>query len=177
MDAFEPLLGGLKDEDPEVRSRDAFYLGAAAAWAPEFMDKLTAALTDQDPGIRCGGIYALEHAYWFFGGSDRTEAPRKATIASFTGALADAEVEVRRTAAFVLGQLHYSEGRQLAPAAVPALEKALKGDEDPTVRYRAALALMRIREEDKDKYEQEASKAGGSHGSRTIGISSAFSFH
>jgi HEAT repeat protein len=62
-----------------------------------------------------------------------------AAAAALSGALADADLEVRELAAGSLGYL----GANVATTSVPALEKAL-ADHEPSVRLTAALALQKI---------------------------------
>jgi HEAT repeat protein len=106
---------------------------------------LVALLTDKDKDVRFGAAKELEAST-----SGVMEAEVKAAVPALIRALKAPEAEVRRGAAYALGNIGVE-----AKAAVPALIEALtdRGGRDPgmgcwahlyTVSYAASRALLKI---------------------------------
>ncbi|KAL6532215.1 26S proteasome non-ATPase regulatory subunit 1 B [Orobanche gracilis] len=84
---------------------------------------------DQDPILRCGGMYALALAY-------RGTSNNKAIRQLLHFAVSDVSDDVRRTAVLALGFVLYSD-----PEQTPRIVSLLSESYNPHVRYGAALAV------------------------------------
>jgi hypothetical protein len=121
--ASDALIAALRgDANVQVRVISAWALGSVGDRSA--VDALTAALSDASPEVR-------KRALWAIGDLGQKHAP-PAVIAL----LADRDPEVRELAAWVLYQVE-------DPAAIPALESALraeKGNKELQIAYIRALA-------------------------------------
>lgn len=111
------------DADDKVRETAAWSLGSLGAESAR--DALVAALADRNAAVR-------QRALWAIGSVGEGKAP-----APVLEALTDSSPGVRHTAAWVLFNLE-------DPAAIPALERALARETDPSLRnaYVRALGAM-----------------------------------
>ena len=131
-DAFAPLTGALKSNEPEVRKEAVRSLGKLQERAPLDADHvippLLDALADSDPGVRsvAATYLGIIHQH----GED--------VVPALADLLKDDSPEVRGAAATALG----SFGEAATPA-LPALRRAA-GDKDENVAREAGLALVKL---------------------------------
>jgi beta-lactamase regulating signal transducer with metallopeptidase domain/HEAT repeat protein len=121
--ALEALSAALRgDASVQVRAISAWALGSVGDRSSA--DALVAALSDASPEVR-------KRALWAIGNSNQKQAPR-----AVMALLSDRDPEVRELAAWVLFEIE-------DPAAIPALEAALraeKNNKDLQIAYIKALA-------------------------------------
>jgi HEAT repeat protein/Zn-dependent protease with chaperone function len=120
-DALAPLIRLLSDGDATVRRAAAF--GLSELKDGDAVDPLIAALADRDEAMRGMVVVALAEI-----------RDRRATPALAQTVITDSSAEIRRAAAWALGELK-------DPRAVDALNRALH---DPPVRAAAEQALAEI---------------------------------
>lgn len=151
--AIEPLIAALKDENRRVREAAS---QALASIGPPATPRLLATLADGDWHVRMGAVISLR----IIGGEEivpafvrllRDQSPyvrgesakslgrlgNDGVVGHLIGALDDEAKYVRIRAAGSLGRIR-------DPAAIPALERLLREDEEDDVRYRAAQVLVQI---------------------------------
>lgn len=131
IDATDPapvpaLVELLKDKTARVRKAAAYALGNLGADAREAVPALVQALKDVDPGLRWTAVETL----------GQVGAPAGAAVPALVELLSDPPC--RAAAADALGQIGTASKAAIAPL------QALLKDADGSIRWTAALALLRI---------------------------------
>jgi HEAT repeats len=143
------LRSALDDPCWKVRHAAALELGTLGLEIPETQPVVASLLSPvlagrEDSRVRTGAAWAL----FFFGRDSRRQPPESGpdVIPPLLAALHDQDVDVRRTAAVILGQTS-SQGRTLSAwdqrkdSIIPALKLAI-ADDDKATREDSALALF-----------------------------------
>jgi HEAT repeat protein len=161
----------LNDAAVEVRSEAALELGSLGVMCPETQPDAASILS----GLLAGRDDARvrNRAAWgmaLFGSDSRRHPPGSGpdVVPALVAALRDAEADVRREAAHILGldtvdnTGRISKWEQRKASILPALEAALS-DEDQAVREESALALFAMGRRDHgviELIEQDAGSVG-----------------